>query len=190
MHAACSAALLTTSSDLVSDAVASGSSTPVKDSSTSTSGVKGRSKWKVMNCVLFGTVPLAIYKLMPMLLMRVIFMQEAALRAKQGLHNIDFTRHPRAEAASRAYLILHHPAFYITHLVVSVLLMLLALAEWPTLLLDDSQAYRNWFLPVSSTTSYLCIVCNCCTYCNYQNFIITIYIVYMQYYAQFLAQFN
>ena len=59
--------------------------------------------------------------------------QEAAIFIKEGKDNEKFNHHPKGRWSKIAFKILHHPAYYITHLIVTILLMLLALAEnYPT----------------------------------------------------------
>ena len=63
----------------------------------------------------------------------LLCMQEAAIFIKEGEDNEKFNHHPKGRWSKLAFKILHHPAYYITHLIVTVLLMLLALAEnYPT----------------------------------------------------------
>ena len=51
----------------------------------------------------------------------------------EGEDNEKFIRHPRGRWSKRAFEVLHHPGYYITHLVVTILLMALVLAEnYPT----------------------------------------------------------
>ena len=60
-------------------------------------------------------------------------MQEAAIFIKEGEDNEKFNHHPKGRWSKLAFKILHHPAYYITHLIVTIFLMLLALAEnYPT----------------------------------------------------------
>ena len=56
-------------------------------------------------------------------------MQEAAIFVKEGKDNEKFNHHPQGRWSKLAFKILHHPAYYTTHLIVTVLLILLALAE-------------------------------------------------------------
>ena len=59
--------------------------------------------------------------------------QEAAIYVQEGEDNEKFVHHPTNRQSKVAFKILHHPAYYITHLIVTILLMLLALAEnYPT----------------------------------------------------------
>ena len=60
-------------------------------------------------------------------------MQEAAIFVQEGEDDEKFVHHPIDRYSKLAFKILHHPAYYITHLIVTILLMLLALAEnYPT----------------------------------------------------------
>ena len=47
----------------------------------------------------------------------------------EGEDNEKFIHHPRGQWSKKAFEVLHHPAYYITHLIVTILLMLLALSE-------------------------------------------------------------
>lgn len=58
--------------------------------------------------------------------------EEAALYVREGEDNDKFPYHPRGKWSRHAYTVLHHPAYYITHLTVGILLMLLALIEQPS----------------------------------------------------------
>ena len=62
--------------------------------------------------------------------------QEAALYVHEGEDNDAFTYHPAGKWSKLAYTILHNPVFYITDLVTSILLMLLAFIEVPTVIED------------------------------------------------------
>lgn len=74
-----------------------------------------------------------LYHIKQMLMHSVIFntlcVQEAAIYIKEGKDNEKFNHHPNSHWSKIAFKILHHPAYYITHLIVTILLMLLALAE-------------------------------------------------------------
>ena len=59
--------------------------------------------------------------------------QEAALYVHEGEDNNKFYHHPAGKWSKLAYNILHHPAFYISDLITSILLMLLAFIERPSL---------------------------------------------------------
>ena len=66
-------------------------------------------------------------------------MQEAAIFVREGEDNAKFFHHPKGRWSKLAFFILHHPAYYITHLMLTTLLMLLALLETPpSRELDDS----------------------------------------------------
>ena len=56
-------------------------------------------------------------------------MQEAAIYVKEGEDNEKFNHHPKGRWSKIAFKVLHHPAYYITHLIITILLMLLALSE-------------------------------------------------------------
>ena len=58
-------------------------------------------------------------------------MQEAAIYVREGEDNDKFFNHPEGRWSKLAFFILHHPAYYITHLLLTTLLMLLALLETP-----------------------------------------------------------
>ena len=66
-------------------------------------------------------------------------LQEAAIYVQEGEDNEKFVHHPRNRQSKLAFKILHHPAYYITHLIVTILLMLLALAENYPIPRDGSQ---------------------------------------------------
>ena len=67
-------------------------------------------------------------------------LQEATIYLQEGKDNDLFKAHPQGRWSKLAYNILHHPAFYISDLVVSVLLMMLAILERPSVIkLDDSR---------------------------------------------------
>ena len=61
----------------------------------------------------------------------VISLQEAAIFVREGEDNAKFFHHPKDRWSKLAFFILHHPAYYITHLILTILLMLLALLETP-----------------------------------------------------------
>lgn len=63
-----------------------------------------------------------------------LLFQEAALCIREGKDNDKFACHPTQKGSKMAYKILHHPIFHVFDLVLSVLLMLLALIENPTVL--------------------------------------------------------
>ena len=89
-------------------------------------------------------------------------LQEAAIYVQEGEDNEKFVHHPTNRQSKVAFKILHHPAYYITHLIVTILLMLLALAEnYPTPR-DGSQisdqAQKAIFLVLNCTKSILLIV--------------------------------
>ena len=50
-----------------------------------------------------------------------------------------FHNHPQDDDGETAYYIIHHPVYYITHLVATVLLMLLALVEKPSVFAIDEE---------------------------------------------------
>ena len=58
-------------------------------------------------------------------------LQEAALYIREGEDNDKFYSHPTGKWSKIAYKILHHPAFHVFDLALSVLLMALALIEKP-----------------------------------------------------------
>lgn len=58
--------------------------------------------------------------------------QEAALYVQEGEDDAKFYKHPNSYFSKLAYGALHYPAYHILHLVVAVLLLLLAMAEFPT----------------------------------------------------------
>lgn len=60
-----------------------------------------------------------------------ISLQEAAIFVREGEDNAKFFHHPKGRWSKLAFFILHHPAYYITHLALTTLLMLLALLETP-----------------------------------------------------------
>ena len=57
--------------------------------------------------------------------------QEAALYVSEGEKDAKIYHHPVGYWSKRAFKTLHHSAYYVTHLVASVLLMLLAVIETP-----------------------------------------------------------
>ena len=57
--------------------------------------------------------------------------QDAALYVSEGEKDAKIFHHPTGYWSKRAFKSLHHPAYYVTHLIVSVVLMLLALVETP-----------------------------------------------------------
>ena len=52
----------------------------------------------------------------------------------EGEKNDVFLQHPKDEDGVLSYYIIHNPAYYITHLISTILLMLLALVEKPAVL--------------------------------------------------------
>ena len=59
-------------------------------------------------------------------------LKEAALYVSEGENDSKIFHHPEPESWSRrAFIVLHHPAYYVVHLLLSVLLMLLAVIETP-----------------------------------------------------------
>ena len=76
--------------------------------------------------------------------------QEAALYVREGEDNAKFYHHPRGKWSKMAFKILHHPFYYICHLVVSVLLMLLAFIEDPRIGNSGlSESHKKAILSVS-----------------------------------------
>ena len=59
--------------------------------------------------------------------------QEAALYVREGEDNDKFIHHPTGRWSKLAYTIHHHPAFYISNLVTTILLLLLAFIEVPSI---------------------------------------------------------
>ena len=81
--------------------------------------------------------------------------QEAAIYIKEGLDTEDkFIYHPKDKFPELAYHILHHPAFCVTHLVVSVLQMLLALVEEPAVIRFQDDGKQNILTTVCQHISY------------------------------------
>jgi hypothetical protein len=64
--------------------------------------------------------------------------EEAALYIREGEDNDKFYSHPTGKWSKIAYKILHHPAFHVFDLALSVLLMALALIEKPAVFGTDS----------------------------------------------------
>ena len=88
--------------------------------------------------------------------------QEAALYVREGEDNHKFPYHPRGKWSRHAYTVLHHPAYYITHLIVGILLMLLALIEQPSVADKHlSEDQPRHFIIVSACVSFLAPVCMC-----------------------------
>jgi hypothetical protein len=58
--------------------------------------------------------------------------QEAALYIQEGEDDAKFYQHPQNKHSKRAYDTLHHYTYRIGHLIISVLLLMLALMEFPT----------------------------------------------------------
>ena len=63
--------------------------------------------------------------------MMYFFIQEAAIYLKEGVENEKLLHHPTDAKSYWAYMMIHHPAYYIIEVVVCVLLMLLAFLERP-----------------------------------------------------------
>ena len=59
------------------------------------------------------------------------YVQEAALYVQEGEDDAKFYQHPNSYWSKQAYGALHYPAYHILHLTVAVLLLLLAMAEFP-----------------------------------------------------------
>ena len=57
--------------------------------------------------------------------------QEAALYVQEGENNTKFDQRPNSYLSKLAYGALHYPAYHILHLIIAVLLLLLAMAEFP-----------------------------------------------------------
>ena len=62
----------------------------------------------------------------------IIYVQEAALYVREGELNDKFYSHPTGRWSKLAYIILHHSVFHVFDLLLSILLMLLALIEKPS----------------------------------------------------------
>lgn len=60
--------------------------------------------------------------------------QEAALYLAEGLEDEDLDNHPTNARCYRAYRVFHNPVYYITELIVCILLLLLGFIEEPTFL--------------------------------------------------------
>jgi two pore calcium channel protein 1 len=60
--------------------------------------------------------------------------EEAALYVREGELNDKFYSHPTGQWSKLAYQILHHPVFHVFDLMLSILLMLLAIIEKPSVL--------------------------------------------------------
>lgn len=58
--------------------------------------------------------------------------KEAAVYLQEGRVGEDFRFHPRNQHVLRHYLFIHHPLFQVVYLITSILLMALAIFEWPT----------------------------------------------------------
>ncbi len=71
-----------------------------------------------------------------------LYLQEAALYIREGEDDAKFYHHPDGVWAKRVYRILHYKLYYVLHFSVSILVLLLAFAETPSVaesLLDDNQ---------------------------------------------------
>lgn len=66
------------------------------------------------------------------LLTTYTFTQEAAIYLKEGIENERLCHHPTDSKSFWAYMAIHHPAYYITEVIVCVLLMFLAFIEKPS----------------------------------------------------------
>ena len=55
----------------------------------------------------------------------------------EGEKNDVFHNHPKDEDGVTSYYVIHHPAYYTTHLVSTILLMLLAMVEKPSVFAID-----------------------------------------------------
>ena len=64
----------------------------------------------------------------------IFLAQEAALYVREGELNDKFYSHPTGQWSKLAYQILHHPVFHVFDLMLSILLMLLAIIEKPSVL--------------------------------------------------------
>ena len=63
----------------------------------------------------------------------------------EGEKNDKFFCDPTAEDGVQSYYIIHHPAYYITHLFTTILLMFLALIEKPSVFaIDEGDATLVW----------------------------------------------
>ena len=88
-----------------------------------------------------------------------IFLQEAAIFVREGEDNAKFFHHPKGRWSKLAFFILHHPAYYFTHLILTTLLLLLALLETPTSeglnksarTIIVSVSYRDLYIILGST---------------------------------------
>ena len=73
-----------------------------------------------------------------------LFTKEAAIYLKEGAENEQLCDHPTDVKSYWAYTAIHHPAYYITEVIVCVLLMLLAF-------LERSQFFEDVPVQVSSS---------------------------------------
>lgn len=58
-----------------------------------------------------------------------VLIQEAALYVTEGEKDAKIYHHPTGYWSKKAFKILHHPVYYVIHLIVSILLMFVAAAE-------------------------------------------------------------
>jgi len=79
-------------------------------------------------------------------------LQEAALVIWEGESNAKFYRHPTTKWSKRAYAILNNPFYHLLHFSVCNVLLLLALAELPSVEEDfiTIDLYLKFLLPVSN----------------------------------------
>ena len=75
--------------------------------------------------------------------------QEAALYVQEGEDNTKFYQHPNSYWSKLASGALHYPAYHILHLIVAVLLLLLAMAEFPTVGGNELDSENKKILSVS-----------------------------------------
>ena len=68
-----------------------------------------------------------------------IQLQNAALYITEGEKDNVFYHHPEDKPGVLSFYIIHHPVYHFTHLICTILLMLLALIERPSVLAIDEE---------------------------------------------------
>ena len=70
--------------------------------------------------------------------------QEASILVREGLETGDFVFHPTGKWSSLAHNLLHSRVYTLLHLAATMLLMLLALVEYPGVISEDESFYDGY----------------------------------------------
>ena len=105
---------------------------------------------------------LRMLRLLFFLLLCGLCSQEAAFLVREGLETGDFVFHPTGKWSTLAHSLLHSRVYTLVHLAATMILMLLALFEYPGVIsadrdFYDSYQYSRIMFPVSVCVCVFCV---------------------------------